>query len=184
VKHPIAGNVALFVLSRSQLHYCIQACALIFGQYRRGQIGAASAYDALSQLRSVTGLWGTVGGSRAMALQANGCWLFTSIDVTERVAGQCMAIGSYASRLKRYFARRHGHAIAAHYVEGLSVSAPRTGHGPCNGHAMSMMKCDQRIYLPMEGAVAPQRERGPGVPSMPGGTPWLDVVISARGRRR
>lgn len=181
LKNPVGGNAALFLLSRSQLHYCIQACDLLSRQYRLGEIDGEAAYHALSSIRSVTGLWGTTGGSCAIPLEANDRWFYTSIDVADLIVGACTGIASDVHRLERFFAIRHGDAIAERYVEELAANACKKRYGGRSGGSMSMMKCDRRIYLPIEVSVKNQHQGREVDHAMQLRKQWLDLVISARG---
>lgn len=183
LKNPVGANAALFLFSRSQLHYCIQACALIIRQYRDGQIDAESAYYALSYVRGASGLWGTTGGSHATPLMANDRWLFASVDVTRLIGGKCTCVGPYLSRLKQFFAIRYSQEVADGYVDEIYARAGRNGHRSNGADPMSMMKCDRRIYTPVEVPAGDPRQNDRLAPLVQQGVPWLDVVITARGRR-
>lgn len=182
LKSQVGGNTALFLLSRSELNYCIRACSEIFHRHQEGEMDLSEAKQALWSLRDLSGNWGAAGGCRLKPLEVNGRWIYTSIDATELIADPCTEGETCVPRLKRFLESRYDEAVAERYAESLAVNARQNRCGTQSLSSLAMIGCERRILVPVEASASPigQAERADPLKAV--GLEWLDLVISLRSR--
>lgn len=181
LKSQVGGNSALYVLARSELHYCIRACEEVFQRHQAGEMDLGEVRQALLGLRDLSGSWGAAGGFRLRPLEVNGRWVYTSIDATELVSGVCADGETCAPRLKRFLSSRYDESVAARYAESLADSASKRRCGTPGLSELAMVGCERRVLLPGEDGASSIGQVGRNDPLKRAGIQWLDLVISLRG---
>lgn len=173
----VGGNAALFLLSRSELNFCIRACAEVFDSYRRGLIDLSEARQALWSLRDVSGNWGAAGGCRLKPLEVDGRWIYTSIDASDFTSRPCLDSASCIPKLKRFFQRRYDEAVA----ERMAAGAFRERSRRPMLRTLAMIGCQRRVLVPTGGGASRIGEMERSDPLRCAGFDWLDRVITLRG---
>lgn len=183
LKSQVGGNCVLYMLARSELHYCIRACEEVFQRHQAGEMDLSEVRQVLLGLRDLSGSWGAAGGFRLRPLEVNGRWVYTSVDATELVSGACADGETCAPRLKRFLGSRYDESVAARDAESLADCASHRRRGSPALSELAMVGCERRVLLPGENGASPIGQMGRADPFKGAGTQWLDLVISLRGGR-